>query len=113
MALGGEAKCGLGGGFEKAPAETFDRIPVFSEMLDSMRRDELVFHLRLKAPGLKFDILPVRFRQLVDPNFTGVIRAPGPGLFARHFTMICDMDDAMIRLLVVDAEEVALRVARK
>jgi len=34
------------------------RKPILNEMLNAMWRYELVFHLRLEAAALKFDILP-------------------------------------------------------
>ena len=51
---------------------------------------------RFKAPGLKFDVLPVFIRQLINPDFSRVVSPPCPCLLSRHFKMICDVDDAVV-----------------
>ncbi len=69
---------------------------MFDEMLNAMRRDELVLHLCLKPPALKFDILAAAVSQLINPNVAVFIRAPGPGLLARHLAVVGHMDDAPV-----------------
>ena len=71
-----------------------------------MRRNELVLQLCLKPATLELYILAAAIGQLVNPNVTIVVGAPCPGLFSGQFTMIRDVDNAPIRLFVVNAKVV-------
>ena len=78
-----------------------------------MWRYELVFHLRLEPPALKFDILPTAIGQLVDPDVSVLVRTPCPCFLARHLAVVCDMNDAPVCFFVIHAEVIQLGIARK
>ena len=87
--------------------------PVFENMFDTMRRNELVLHLSFKTPALKLDILSAAVSQLIDPDVAVFVSSPRPRFLAGQFAMVGHVDHTPIRLFVINAEVVALGIARK
>src|SRR6185503_10421812 len=81
------SKRGIMGRLVPGATQIVHRKPVFHDVLNAMRSNELVFHLRFKAATLKLNILVTSISQLVDPDVAVVVSAPGPGLLAGQFTM--------------------------
>ena len=73
-----------------------------------MRRNELVLHLRLEPSALELDVLAAAVCQLINPDVAVLVRAPRPGLLARHLSVIGHVDYAPVGLVVIDAEEISL-----
>ena len=111
MGFASHNDCAQGGVFAdlvEFAAELVQREPIFGESLDAMRRDKLVFHLRLEASRLKFDVLAIIIRQLIHPNLPRFVRSPRPGFLPRQFVAVGNMDNSPIGFFVIHAEKIPL-----
>ncbi len=99
--------------FDKAAVETGDGIPILRPLLDAMRLHEFAIALRGEASALDFVVGAVIVAEDVVPDPAAASRSPTPKFFAGVLSEVGYMDDAVVGLVVVDAEEIAVDIARK
>src|SRR5712691_3537647 len=102
VALHIDAQGPIVSGLVPATPEMIYREPVFYEVFDAMRRDELVLHLRLEPPALELDVLAAAVCQFINPNVAVLVRAPRPGLLARHLSVVAVSFYKQVRLPVIE-----------
>jgi hypothetical protein len=84
------SQCSVVCGFVPTAPKVIDWEPMFDEVLNSMRSNKLMFHLRLKTSALKLNVLATS-SVLVHPNIAVVISCP-MSIFLPGISMIGYMD---------------------
>src|SRR6202020_331680 len=99
--------------FHKAATEARDGIPIFRPLLDAMRLHEFAVALRGKASALDFVVGAVLVAEDVVPDFAAARCSPTPKFLAGVLAEVGYVHDAVVGLVVVNAEKVAVDIAGK
>ena len=97
--------------FDKAAVETGDGIPILRPLLDAARLHEFAVALRGEASALDFVVWAIVVAEDVVPDPAAASGSPAPEFFAGVLPEIGYVDDAVVRLVIVDAEEIAMDIA--
>src|SRR5271157_2859038 len=75
------------------------------------RRHEFIVQLCFEPARLDFIVSPIVIGKEDRPNQTVVSLTPGPNLLPQDLPEVCHMHNAIIRLLVIGPEEIAMHLA--
>ncbi len=106
----GDVESQLGCGFDEAAVEIGDRIPEFGPLLNAAGFHEFAVALGGEASTLNLVIWTVVIAEDLVPDPAAAGGSPTPYFFARVLAEIGYVDDAVVRLVVVDAEKVAMDI---